>query len=153
MSTKELPDNIKTLAQELEAITVIDAATKTGDMPGFEDIVLKFLPPSLSVDGLKDAQGFMIDVAAAQSLAFGNKSQAAMVADKDLDRTTLRTKLGHGAIDTSYSRHKSGTAAGAEWNKYGVVKSDVIVGVGRRTSHYKSVVSYLGEEAEKVFAS
>jgi len=149
--SKELPDNIKTLAQELEAITTIDSATKTGDMPGFEDIVAKYLPPSLSLDQLKDSQGFLIDVASAQTLAFGNKSQAAMAADKDLDRTTLRTKIGHSAIDTSYSRHKSGTAAGAEWNKFGVAKSDVIIGVGRRTSNYKSVVSYLGEEAEKVF--
>ena len=71
----------------------------------------------------------------------------------ELDRTTLRTKIGHSAIDTSYSRHKSGTAAGAEWNKYGVAKSDLIIGVGRRTGSYKQVVAYLGEEAEKVFAS
>lgn len=151
--SKELPDNIKTLAQELQAAVTLDVATKTGDIPGFEDIVAKYLPPSLTIDTLKDSQGFLIDVASAQTLAFGNRSQEAMVADKDLDRTTLRTKLGHSAIDTSYSRHKSGTAAGAEWNKYGVAKSDVIIGVGRRTSNYKSVVSYLGEEAEKVFAS
>jgi hypothetical protein len=150
--SKELPEQIKTLAQELEAITTLDVATKTGDMPGFEDIVAKYLPPSLSMEALKEGQGFLIDVATAQTLAFGNKSKAAMVEHKDLDRTTLRTKLGHSALDTSYSRHKSGTAAGAEWNKYGVAKTDVIVGVGRRTSNYKSVVSYLGEDAEKVFA-
>jgi hypothetical protein len=151
--SKELPAQIKTLAEELEAVTVLDAATKTGDIPGFEDIVAKYLPPSLTMESLKEGQGFLIDVAAAQTLAFGNKSQAAMVADADLDRTTLRTKLGHSAIDTSYSRHKTGVAAGAEWNKYGVAKSDVIVGVGRRTSNYKSVVGYLGDEAAKVFAS
>jgi hypothetical protein len=151
--SKELPAHIKTLADELEAAVTLDVATKTGDIPGFEDIVAKHLPPALTMELLKESQGFLIDVTAAQTQAFGNRSQQAMVADKELDRTTLRTKLGHSAIDTSYSRHKSGTAAGAEWNKYGVAKSDLIIGVGRRTGHYKQVVAYLGEEAEKVFAS
>lgn len=149
--SKELNPLVRTIADELKAVTNIDAASGNGDIPGFDDIVLKHLPPSLSADGLKDAQGFMIDVASAQTLAFGEKSQEVMVAHKDLQRTTLRTKLGHSAIDTSYTREKSGTTNNVEWKKNGVAKSDVIIGVGRRNSNYKDVVSYLGDEAAKVF--
>lgn len=149
--SKELNPLVRTIADELKAITTIDVANGNGDMAGFDDVVLKHLPPSLSSDGLKEAQGFMIDVAAAQTLAFGEKSQEVMVENKELERTTLRTKLGHSAIDTSYTREKSGTTNGSEWKKQGVAKSDVIIGVGRRNSHYKDVVSYLGDEAAKVF--
>lgn len=151
--SKEIAPHIRTLADELKAITIIDATTGAGAQEGSDDIITKFLPPAVTMEVIKDVQGVLLDVAAAQTLAFGEKSQEAMTLNKELERTTMRSKIGHGAIDTSYSRHKHGQAAGADWNKYGVAKTDVIVGVGRRTSHYKSVVSYLGDEAAKVFAN
>ena len=151
--SKELNPLVRTIADELKAAASVDAATGTGAVDGFEDIIHKHLPPSLSADGLKDAQGFLIDVTAAQTLAFGEVSQAAMQANPELSGTTLRTKLGHSAIDTSYTREKSGTTNNVEWKKHGVAKSDLIIGTGRRNSHYKDVVSYLGDEADKVFGN
>lgn len=151
--SKELNPLVRTIADELKAAASIDAASGVGAVDGFEDIVHKHLPASLSADGLKDAQGFLIDVTAAQTLAFGELSQNTMLANPELQRTTLRSKLGHSAIDTSYTREKSGTTNGVEWKKRGVAKSDLIIGTGRRNSNYKDVVGYLGDEADKVFGN
>lgn len=157
MSNKEIPAIVRTIGDALKAHTLLTVtegkAEASANIENLEELVTPFLPETLNIEQLKTAQGFMIDVASAQTLALGEKSQELLVENKAIERVTLRTRLGDSAIDTSYSRHKSGNANGSEWHRYGVGKTDVVIGVGRRAGGYKSVVGYLGEEAAKVFSN
>lgn len=155
MSRENLDQRIVEIADAIKPELALDATTNVTvakDEAALNDVFSKYLPPELTMDGLKAGQEFTLDIAAALTLAHGELQQDHMLANKDLTTGSLKVKLGHSTIENSYDRKRSGVAMGKPWEKFGVSNTDVILGTGRLTSKHKKVVSYLGESAS-VFAN
>lgn len=156
MSRETLNARVVEIADAIKPELVLDATTNVTvakDEAALNDVFSKYLPPELTMDGLKAGQEFTLDVAAALTLAHGELQQDHMVANQDLKSGSLKVKLGHSTIENSYERKRSGVAMGKPWEKHGVSNTDVTLGSGRQTSNYKKVVSYLGDTAASVFAN
>lgn len=156
MSREELNPRIREIADAVKPELVLDATTNVTvpkDEKQLDDVFARFLPPTLTMDGLKDSQDFTLDITAGLALAHGELQQDHMKANPELKSGSLKVKLGYSTIENSYERERSGTAMGKPWQKFGVSNTDVILGSGRKKTDLKKVVSYLGESAASVFAN
>lgn len=150
---KEISTEIKAFADELEADAKFNADTKQVETPNFDTIAAKHMPASLTAELVKEAHDFTVIAGAAQTLAAGNVLKREMISDKDLDKGTMKNTLGHAALETSYERSKSGSVAGKDWKRYGVTRTDVTLGVGRKKAPLTAVYEQLSSEAESVFSN
>lgn len=156
MSRESLNQRIVEIADAIKPELVLDATTNVTvakDEAALNDVFSKYLPPELTMDGVKAAQEFTLDVAAAVTLAHGELQQDHMLANPDLKSGSLKVKLGHSTIENSYERERSGVAMGKPWKKNGVSNTDITTGTGRKVTDFKKVVSYLGDSAASVFAN
>jgi len=149
----EISTKVRTLGTELRGVAVLNKETREIEFPGAEDIFTKHLKEGLTLDIVKDVQDELLDYAAAKTLAVGEFSNEHAAKDKELHGTTSKTKIGYSQFESSWDRERSGTAMGKPWKKFGVTSTDVTLGTGRKNGQYKTVVSYVGEEAAKVFAN
>lgn len=151
--SKDITPEVRTIADGLKESIALDLETGTGTLDNAEDVFAKYLPEGKSIEDIKSSVDFVMNCANAQTLAFGELSQKAMQEHKELNQTSLKTKAFYSSFETSYDRKRSGTAMGKAWAKYGVVSTDVTIGVGRKSTTYKNVVAYLGEEGASVFSN
>lgn len=149
--SKEIAANVRTLADAIKPTISYSADTGIGEAAGLEDVFAKHLPESINIETVKLVQESLLDLAAAQTLACAELSQG--IVTKDQPNTSLKTKVGYSQLETSYIREKSGVAMGKPWQKFGVVDTDLTLGVGRKNGNYKAVVAYAGEEATKAFSN
>lgn len=153
MSDKEIiiDAKVRTIAEELKGIAELDTSTGLIKYQGAEDIFVKHLREGLTLDIVKQAQEETLVYAAAQTLATGELSNQPMKDNTGLTRTHAKETVGFARIDTVYDRKRSGSVKGTPWVKHGVADTDVILGVGRKATQYKDVVTYLGQQADAVF--
>lgn len=149
----EIQANIRNLANELKKDHEFN---KDRNLVTFQDADKKItaaLPDGLTMDNVKSAQGFLIDVTAAHTLALGEVGQANTKKGGDLgQRITAKTKVGYSTVESSWTGKKEGVSLGKEWTKYGTAKADFTIGTGRQSTNYKDVVKSLAAQAEKAYS-
>lgn len=156
MSREDLNQRTRDIADAAKPHLAIDATTNVTtvrDEKALEDAFSKFLPESLTMDGLKAGQEFTLDITAGLTLAHGELQQTHMAEHKDAPTGSLKVKLGFATIENTFERHRKGTAMGKDWEKFGISTTDVTLGTGRQRGEYKRVVTYLGAEAAKAFSN
>jgi len=153
MSTKEISPRTREIADALKVGGSVNATTGQTDLPAHADVFDKYLASGVTMDLVLSVQDATIEYAEATTLAVGELQQEAMEQNPELQKGQATVKFGHSSIETSYRRKASGTAMGKEWAKYGIATTDVLIASGRKKGGYNTVVSYLGDEAAKVFAN
>lgn len=147
-----IAENVRGMANELkERLTYDD--TGTGQFDGAEDVFVKYLPEGLTLDNVKSVQETLLDYSAAQTLAQGEKSQELLTNNRDLQSTSVKSRIGYSSVESSYKRETHGVVKDKPWRKYGVASTDVVLGTGRKSTTYRDIVTHLGDEAEKVFCN
>jgi hypothetical protein len=150
---KEISPETKSFADDLEADGTVNSDTGHSETPNFKTIAEKHLPAGLTFELLEAAHDFTITAGVANTLAAGNLLKKAMVANSGLESGTLKNNLGFAALETSYTRRKSGKVGEKEWTRYGVAKTDIVMGTGRKKAQLNAVYTHLSEEAESVFSN
>lgn len=155
MSRDNLNQVVREIADALRPELILDKATgvATADEKKVEDVFAKFLPAELTMDSVRAVQDYTLNIAAGVTLAHGEAQRDHLKEHADLSSGSLKVKLGHSSIETSYERERSGVAMGKPWKKQGIANTDVLLGTGRKNGDYKAVVKYLGEDAASVFAN
>lgn len=153
MSTKEISPRIREIADALKVGATVNSTTGHADLPAHADVFSKYLNTGVTMDLVLQVQDSTIEYAEATTLAVGELEQEAMQQFPELQKGQATVKFGHSSIETSYRRKASGTAMGKAWEKFGIATTDVLIASGRKKGGYNTVVSYLGDEAAKVFAN
>jgi len=153
MSTKEISPRIREIADALKVGGSVNATTGHADLPAATDVFTKYLSTGVTMDTVLQVQDSTIEYAEATTLAHGELQQEAMAQNPELQKGQAAIKFGHSTIETNYRRKASGTAMGKDWEKFGIATTDVLIASGRKKGGYNTVVSYLGDEAAKVFAN
>lgn len=137
--------------------TKLQAAATLGEKGAFkiekevvEEIFKEGLPEGIDMKTVKEVQDASIDFATGQADAVANLSLAAMKKNKELDATSLSTRVLGNRYDTTYIRKREGTAMGNAWVKYGTINQDLVQGSGRRGG-LNAVIKYHSELAKSVF--
>jgi len=151
--SKEISPRTREIADALKVDATVDAGTGFTKLVSADEVFAKYLPTGVTMDTVLQVQDSTIEYAEAVTLANGELQQAAMQANNELQKGQVSAKFGHATIESSYRRSASGTAMGKPWEKFGIATTDVIVASGRKKGGYNAVVSYLGDEASKVFAN
>ncbi len=150
--TLKISDRANLFADKLKGLITLDSAGVGAlDKKVASDLFAEQLPEGLDLKLVREVQQATIDFATGQTKAFADLSLDAMKANKDLDRTSLRSNVEFQRFDNTYQRHRSGTAMGKPWEKFGTVTCDVVLGVGSKSRDLNAVIAYSSTEAEKVF--
>lgn len=149
----EIQSNIRSLANELKKDHEFN---KDRNLVTFQDADKKItaaLPDGLTMDNVKAAQGFLIDVTSAHTLALGEIGQSNTKKSGDLGaRFSAKTKVGYSTVESSWTAKKEGNSMGKDWTKYGTAKADFVIGTGRQSTSFKDVVKHLAAQAEKTYS-
>lgn len=152
MTDLTINDRATKYAEELAKVITLDAAgVGSIDKKVASDIFASQLPEAVDVKVVREVQQASIDYAVGQSKALSDLSLEAMQKDENLTRTSLRSNVEFQRYDSTYQKHRSGTAMGKPWEKFGTVTTDLVQGVGSKSRDMNSVIAYASAAAEAVF--
>lgn len=150
--TLEISERAKRYSQLLQDALEFDKTTGAASVD--KDVVVGIfageLPEEITMKQVKEVQDASIDFAVGQSDALASKSLE-WLKDSELNSTSLSTKVEGNRYDNVYTKHRSGTAMGKPWEKWGSISSDLVQGTGRRGG-IKNVIKYHNDLAEKTFS-
>lgn len=149
----ELKSNIRKLADELKADYEFDSKSGKVKFADVEKKVVGNLPEDLTLNQIKEVQGFLIDTTAAQSLALGEIGLVELKKKGTPNRITASSNFGYSKMESTFHKEMSGNAAGKDWKKFGKTTANLVVGTGRRNAPFKDVQAHLAEKAESVFSN
>lgn len=110
-------------------------------------------PEGVTQESLALHQGFVLDVADGLSLGLGEFGLEHLKKHKDVSKLSLSARIGTSEITATLDRERSGTTAGKPWQKFGVLTTDIVTGVGAKRGNYAKIAAYVSEEAKSVFQS
>lgn len=112
------------------------------------------LPEGVTIETFTSCQTAEMDFGDALLLGHGDKSREHLVANKNLERTTVTAKAGNDELRASHDRQVMVRAPGQteEKPKYGASNLKLVSDIGRKVGNFKRIQDHLQEAGTSVFA-